>query len=104
MRSLLFGNNKWLGEDQLLAYGGVLGLDPAAYRESLSSVRHLDQIDADSRTAAGVGLTGTPSLVVAKSDGDTVEGRTIIGVQPLTVLTSAIDPLVEPEGPGTSRG
>jgi protein-disulfide isomerase len=95
MRDTLFKNNSKLGPEQLPGYAREIGLDVDAFNSCLSSKRHQAQIDQSSQEAARIRLTGTPSFIIGKSDGDTVSGRLIIGAQPATIFTTAIQQLLD---------
>jgi protein-disulfide isomerase len=95
MRDTLFKNNSELGSEQLPGYAREIGLDVDAFNTCLTSKRHQAQIDQSSQKASQIGITGTPSFIIGKSDGDTVSGRLIIGAQPPTVFTTAIQQLLD---------
>ena len=95
MRDTLFKNNSKLGPEQLPGYAREIGLDVDVFNRCLSSKRHQAQIDQSSQKASQIGITGTPSFIIGKSDGDTVSGRLIIGAQPPTVFTTAIQQLLD---------
>ncbi len=95
MRDTLFRNNRDLTEPKLHDYAKVTGLDMAEFEACLASDKHLDHIDLDSKDAAAVRITGTPTFVVGKTAEDKVSGRIVVGAQPLAVFQSAIDALIK---------
>lgn len=95
MRDTLFKNNSKLGPEQLPGYARENGLDVDVFSACLSSKRHQAQIEQSSQGAAQIGITGTPSFIIGKSNGDTVSGRLVIGAQPPTVFTTAIQQLLD---------
>ena len=98
MHYKLFENSRRLGEELLPEYAAAIGLDETDFEKCLSSNRHLADIDADSREARQVGITGTPAFILGKSDGDTVKGVKINGAQPFANFQSRIDGLLAKQG------
>ncbi len=90
MRSILFTNAKKLEAENLPKYAQVIGLDTAAFDACLASERHLALIDQSVRDAGKVKITGTPTLVVGKAAGDTVEGNRIVGARNYKVFEDHI--------------
>jgi len=102
MRDMLFKNSAKLGEGDLRKYAGDLGLDVSAFDSCLASDRHMAEIDQDSAEAKRVSITGTPTFVIGKADGDKLSGTLVVGAQPLNAFKSAIDKLL-PEQPAQQK-
>ena len=96
MRDALFRNRSNLEVDHLGGYAGELGLDNKSFGDCLAGDRYLDRIDSNARLAASQHLTGTPSFVVGKSNGDRLDGRVIIGAQSPAVFGAEISKLLPP--------
>lgn len=90
MRSALFAGQSDLGREALEKYAVSAGVSPAAFRRCLDNNNHLDEIDADASDAAGVRITGTPTFLVGRRNGDYIEGRLIVGAQGSAVFDGAI--------------
>jgi len=90
MRSALFAGQRDLGREALEKFAGQVGAGRAAFRRCLDSTRYLDEIDSDSRDAANIRITGTPTFLIGRRKGDHVEGRLIIGAQGSAVFDGAI--------------
>ncbi len=97
MRQVLFRNPNKLAAAQLPEHAASLGLDIDAFKACLASNRYLDEIEQDASDARAMGLTGTPSFVIGRSAGDSISGQVVIGAQPLTVFTAAINKLLGAE-------
>jgi protein-disulfide isomerase len=68
-----------------------LGVDAPRYDACLAAAPTGAQIDASSKAANNVGLTGTPSFVLGRATGDAVDGAAIVGAQPYEVFAARID-------------
>jgi|GEM_PF-351593 len=90
MRDTLFRNSANLDSKHLRKYAQDLSLDISAFDACLASDRHLAEIDEDGQEANRVRITGTPTFVVGKSDGDELSGRMVIGAQAPGVFTAEI--------------
>ena len=79
MYHLLFENQGALAPDQLPGYAEKLGLDVPAFQKCLSSGRHEGDIRNRVRLAYSLGITGTPTYVLARrAKGDKVEVLDIV--------------------------
>ena len=94
MHDLLFDNANRLQAKLLPGYAEALSMDVAEFDECLASNRHLTAIDGDSRDARTAGITGTPSFVLGKTDGDTLVGARITGAKPLQIFERQIEALL----------
>ena len=95
MRHALFEHPKELGVKDLSKHAKSLKLDVKAFDACMSSNRYLDAIDKDAKDAAAVRLTGTPSFIIGKTTKDQIDGRVVIGAQPLNVFDATIMKLLE---------
>lgn len=95
MRDLLFKNSANLENTHLRSYAEQLQLDLAAFDSCLSSDRHLKEIDRDSAEAKRVGITGTPTFVIGRPDGDSLTGKLVVGAQPLKSFSTVINAELE---------
>jgi protein-disulfide isomerase len=95
MREVLFKNPSKLNMEDLPAHAESLSLNMPAFSGCLQSKRYLDEIARDAKDAKSVSLTGTPSFIVGKTTSDVINGRAIIGAQPITQFEAAIDKLLE---------
>jgi protein-disulfide isomerase len=92
MHDLLFKNQNKLDADSMNGYATKdLGLKGATFRKCMTDGKHLQEIAAEARYAQSLGITGTPTFIVGKTDGDTVEGRVVVGALPYANFAAVID-------------
>jgi protein-disulfide isomerase len=80
---LLFANQGSLDRASLEALAGKLQLDPERFRRALDSSTWRTYVETDAAEAQRRGVKGTPTFFV--------NGKAIIGAQPLSVFAEAID-------------
>ncbi|MEE9218422.1 MAG: thioredoxin domain-containing protein [Acidobacteriota bacterium] len=96
-RDLIFENPRALDEESLIQHARDLGLDVERFRADMSS-EEIDQIiSVDLEQAKEVGATGTPTFLI--------NGRKLVGAQPLPAFKQRIDAELARQGVGskTSR-
>jgi protein-disulfide isomerase len=100
MHDLLSANPTTLGPESYKSYARELGLDAAAFRMCVESDMHIGDIRGSAQEASRLGISGTPSFVIGKAKGDTLDGVKIVGAQPYPVFEKAIKDLlaVQPAG------
>jgi protein-disulfide isomerase len=79
-----------LSADSILKYGDKVGLDATAFRACVAEKRFGAAIQKDTTDAGTVGISGTPSFVIAKTAPDQLDGVRIVGAVPYAVFDSAI--------------
>jgi protein-disulfide isomerase len=94
MREVMFQNINALDDAALVDYAADLGLDGAGFEACLGSGKYTTEVQADMAAASAIGLTGTPSFVVGRASGDTVEGTIIVGAQPFATFEAQIQALL----------
>ncbi|HXF50383.1 MAG TPA: thioredoxin domain-containing protein [Dehalococcoidia bacterium] len=80
---VLFSNQQALGVADLKRYAEQLGLDVAAFSACLDSQKYNDEVNADLRDGLQAGVTGTPTFFI--------NGRRVVGAQPLQTFQTLID-------------
>lgn len=80
--SLLTGD-QGLGRAAYEQYATRLGLDVEALLACLDSGKFSDEVEADARYAAGLGVTGTPTFFI--------NGLPLVGAQPLSEFRAMIE-------------
>jgi protein-disulfide isomerase len=83
-----------LSPDSILKYGQKTNLDMTAFRGCLSDKKYTDAIKKDTADAGTLGISGTPSFVIGKTDKNEIAGVRIVGAVPYTVFDSAIKDLL----------
>ncbi len=79
-----------LGPDALLKYGQKINLDMPAYSACLKEKKFTEAIKKDTADAGALGISGTPSFIIGKSDKTEIAGVRIVGAVPFAVYDSAI--------------
>jgi protein-disulfide isomerase len=92
MKDLLFKNQNKLDSDSLNGYAAKdLGLTGDMFNKCMADGKHLDEIAAEARYAQSLGITGTPTFIIGKAAGDSVEGRVVVGAVPYENFAAVID-------------
>ncbi len=94
MKDLVFKNQSRLDVDSLAGYAKDISLDADTYKSCMADGKHLKEIGEETKYAISLGITGTPTFILGKTDGDTVEGRVIVGAQPYAVFEAAINEIL----------
>src|SRR5260370_2580374 len=94
-----------LGPESILKYGQKTNLEMTAFRTCLSDKKYTDAIKKDTADAGTLGISGTPSFVIGKTDKSEIAGVRIVGAVPFAVFDSTIkDMLASKEnGPALPR-
>lgn len=95
MRQSIFSNPHSLQAEDLSAYAKTHALNVEQFDTCMSEKTHLKKIQKDVADARAIGITGTPSFVLARNSGDIVEGEKIIGAQPLAAFEKHIEVLLK---------
>jgi protein-disulfide isomerase len=95
MKELVFKNQSKIDVDSLAGYAKDLSLNGDAFKSCMADGKHLKEIGNEAKYAQSLGITGTPTFILGKAVGDSVEGRVIVGAQPLAVFEAAINEMLE---------
>ena len=94
MKDLLFRNQNRLEVEALTGYANDISLNADSFKTCMADDARLKAISDEASYINSLGVNGTPSFVLGKSVGDSVEGRKIVGAQPLEVFEGAINELL----------
>lgn len=94
MKDLLFKNQSRLEVDALIGYAKNVALNSDTFKACMSDDNRLKAISDEASYINSLGVSGTPSFVLGKSVGDSVEGRKIVGAQPIEAFENAINELL----------
>ena len=94
MRRALIVNGNALGPQLMASLARELKLDEAVFGECVASTRHDKAIADDVSAASAVGISGTPTFVLGRSDAAGVEGQKVIGAQPVATFEERIQALL----------
>ena len=85
-RERLFAEQPRFSEDRLIAYAEELGLDRERFTRCLTERRFAASVEADVAQARALGIRSTPTFLV--------NGRAVVGNQPVSAFRSIIDELL----------
>jgi protein-disulfide isomerase len=83
-----------LDTETMVKHSNDLKLDARKLQACLSDEKIDKAVQADITAAEAVGVGGTPTFVIGRSDGDTVEGPLVVGAQPLASFEGRIQALL----------
>ena len=83
MHDKIFASQSTMSPEKYVEYAGEIGLDLDRFKKDVASSEVKARIDADSKEAATLGVTGTPAFFV--------NGRFLSGAQPFTAFKTLID-------------
>jgi len=95
MKERVFKNQSSLDADALAGYAKDVSINVEAFKSCMTSGNHLKEIGDEAKYAASLGISGTPTFVLGKVVGDSVEGKVIVGAQPLEVFETAIKDMLD---------
>lgn len=89
-------NGNGLTKDAVYQMASDLGLNQANLKVCADSEKYADEIKKDITDGGAVGVSGTPSFFIGKSDpSGSITGQNIVGAQPYSAFQAAIDPLLK---------
>lgn len=94
MKEILFKNQNKLEVEAITGYAKDMMLNGETFKVCMSDDNRLKGISDEANYINSLGVTGTPSFVLGKSVGDSVEGLKIVGAQPLEVFENAINEML----------
>lgn len=83
MHKEIYANQSALDVPNLKTYAGKIGLNQSKFDQCLDSGKYKDEVAKDYAEGSSYGVSGTPTLYV--------NGRQVVGAQPLASFTSIID-------------
>ena len=95
MKERVFKNQSNLDADALAGYAKDISINVDSFKSCIADGKHLKAIDDEAKYAASLGISGTPTFVLGKVVGNSVEGKVIVGAQPLEVFEAAIKDMLE---------
>jgi protein-disulfide isomerase len=79
----VFANQQKMSRDQYVTYAKELKLDVAKFTQAMDGAKFKSQIEADSKDAAALGVSGTPAFFV--------NGKFLNGAKPFEDFAAAIN-------------
>ncbi len=90
MKDVVFGNQNKIDVDSLVGYAKGLSLNEDALKKCMTDGTYLQEIADDAKYARSLGVSGTPTFVLGKTESDVIKGQVIVGAQPLNIFEGAI--------------
>ncbi|QQG43037.1 MAG: DsbA family protein [Candidatus Daviesbacteria bacterium] len=88
-------NGNGLTKEKIAQIATGLGLNGANIVSCADSNKYKDEVAKDIADGSAVGVSGTPTFMVGKSSGGTIDGTIIVGAQPYSAFQQIIDPLLK---------
>lgn len=96
MKELVFRNQSKLDVVSLTGYATKdLALDEKTFTGCMADGNHLKEIGEEAKYAQSLGITGTPTFIIGKTVGDSVQGKMIVGALPLGNFDAVINEMLE---------
>lgn len=84
IRNLMIANADKLGADDIVGYAQqVPQLDVDKFKACFKGDEFTDAIKKSVVAANGQGISGTPTFLIGKTQGDTVDGVIVVGAKPI---------------------
>ncbi len=84
-----------LTKDDLYKIASDLGFNLTTFKSCLDSEKYKDEVKKDLADAQKVGVSGTPTFFIGKTNDSQFVGEKIVGAQPYSVFKSKIDELLK---------
>ena len=94
MRHAMIVNADQLKADQLLTYAANVKLDVPKFKACLDSDKYRADIDKQIQEGMSAGVTGTPSFVLGRLEGDKLQGVRLVGAQPYSAFDAKIQEML----------
>jgi protein-disulfide isomerase len=96
LRMTLIRNAARLSPAFITTTAAGLKLDMTSFAACIAGDRHDVEISADMDAARSLGIEGTPSFLLGRTTGDTLEGVVIVGALPFEMFDAKIKELLAP--------
>jgi protein-disulfide isomerase len=90
MHDMIFAEQRQMSPEKYVEYAGKIGINVDKYQADLKSDKVKKRVDADSKAAAKLGVTGTPAFFI--------NGRFLSGAQPFDSFKRIIDEELKKKG------
>lgn len=94
MRLTLMTNANLLSPAYITQTAASLKLDMNAFAACTASMKYDAEIQADEAEGNRIGMNGTPTFVIGRSNGTTLEGPMIVGAMPYSVFDARLKQLL----------
>jgi protein-disulfide isomerase len=104
LRDSLYADVAPPNEEVIEKAAASVSLDTQTFQTCLASSRYRAEVQQDASDAATLGISGTPTFVLARTAQAKLEGVRIVGAQPFAAFQSAIDGLLKSPPPDPPKG
>jgi protein-disulfide isomerase len=88
--AMMLDTSNDLGTEAITRYAQKVNLDMPAFNRCMSEKKYTEVIKKDTADAGTLGISGTPSFVIGKTDKTEIAGVRVVGAVSFTVFESAI--------------
>jgi protein-disulfide isomerase len=90
LRDAMITNSANLSKDVITKYAQTNALDLASFQACVDADKYKAEIQNGIADAGTVGISGTPSFVIGKTETDALDGDRVVGVVPVSVFETEI--------------
>jgi protein-disulfide isomerase len=94
LRDSMIVNSDDLTRESIMKYAQQNGLEMTKFTSCLDGQKYKGQIEKDREEASKLGLSGTPSFLIGKTNGDKLDGVKLVGALPYATFDSKIHELL----------
>jgi protein-disulfide isomerase len=95
MRHIILSNNQTMGKDVFTAFAHDLKLNASAFERCTSDVtKYQDKLKKDQAEGLAAGINGTPSFIIGRTSGTSLDGIRIVGAQPYAAFDAKLKELL----------
>lgn len=94
LRDLLIRNSSNLEQKAIVSYAQQVQLDTDKFNACVNGDKYIDEIRGEVAEANSIGITGTPSFIVGRTNQDSVEGTILVGTLSYAALETRIQELL----------
>jgi protein-disulfide isomerase len=95
MRHTILANNQTIGKDVFAAFAQDLKLNASEFQRCTSdATKYQDELKKDLAEGIAAGINGTPSFIIGRTSGATLDGIRIFGAQPYAAFDAKLKELL----------
>ncbi len=95
MRHIILANNQTIGKDVFAAFAQNLTLNANEFERCTSdAVKYQDELKRDLAEGVAAGINGTPSFIIGRTSGASLDGIRIVGAQPYAAFDAKLKELL----------
>jgi protein-disulfide isomerase len=95
MRHVILANNQTIAKDVFATFAQDLKLNASEFQRCTSDAdKYQDELKKDQAEGLAAGITGTPSFIIGRTSGATLNGIRIVGAQPYAAFDATLKALL----------